>query len=141
MKTDYVTAEELIEAIQACYGIIGSVIQYLQEHFNKKTYRRYLKERIKEWDLSELLDESRKNGVEKCLRTMFSKGIDEGSEKAMMWMLDRYGQHCDFLDEREESGLESSKGDISGYYEHIHSEYVREDSEAVSEADQEYSRE
>jgi len=127
--------EELIEALEACHGIIGSAATYIREKWHLKVSRRWIETKIKVWNMEEFVKDCRIRGVERGLTKMISKAIDEGDPKAIGFILSKYGHHCDFLEAKETNGLEVNKGDISGFYGHMQAEYAREDSEAVQETD------
>jgi len=131
---DICTAEELIEALEACHGITGSAVQYLREKYHIAVGREYISSRIKAWGMEDFLKECRVKGIERGLTKMLSKALDDGNEKALMWMLEKYGHHCDFLSAKESNGMDINKGDIVGYYEHLRSDYARKDPKAVEEA-------
>ena len=103
------TAEQLIEALTKSRGFILSAKKYLQSVFGIKTSYSTIKNWIIHWGMQEWLDEIRKSLVEDCLNKTFAKGVADGDNHCIFWILEKYGHHIDFLDGKDEES-ESKKG-------------------------------
>lgn len=103
------TADQLIEALTKTRGFILAAKKYLQSEYGIKTSYMTIKNSIKRWDMQDWLDEIRTSLVEDCLSKTFAKGIAAGDNHCLMWALDKYGHHLDFLDGKDVE-TESKKG-------------------------------
>lgn len=130
-----VTSEQIIEALEANYGIISSTLTYLYQTFGINIGRTALKNKIDLWGMHDFLRECRVKGVEKCLAKRMSMAIDNGSEAAIGWMLATYGHHAEFLEIKEDNKLEMNKGDIAQYYERMRIDHISSDTEAIAQTD------
>lgn len=59
--------------------------------------------------MQDWLDEVRKSLVEDCLSKTFAKGVAQGDNNCLAWVLEKYGHHVDFLDGKDVE-TESKKG-------------------------------
>lgn len=89
--------EQLIEAMEASHGIIGSATKYIQSTWGCKISYSALKKQLEEWQMSDWIVELRKSAVEKCINKTLSKGIDEGDNACLFKMIDKYGSCAEFL--------------------------------------------
>jgi hypothetical protein len=121
METDkkYPTEEQLIEALQECYGIISSACKYLKEKYGMRVHRDWIKSRIVLWGMEEQLVFWRTDGVEDAFHRMFSNAIKDGNSTAIAWILQRYGHYVEFLQPQEDKPLDYDDGAIVRYMEHL----------------------
>lgn len=101
--------EHLTEALEKNKGFILASKRYIKKTYGYDVSFATLKSRIMEWGLDEWLLDIRKELAEDCLNRAFHKGIAEGDNHCIFWVLDRYGHHVDFLDSRD-TETESKKG-------------------------------
>jgi len=74
-----------------------------------------IKSKIQMEGLDEWLDDIRKSLVEDCMKKTFLKGIQDGDNHCLFWVLNHYKQHIDFLEPREENKPERVSGEIEGF--------------------------
>ena len=103
------TCDQLIEALSKSRGFILAAKKYLMHTYGIKTGYSTIKTCIKNWGMDDWLDEVRKSLVEDCLNKTFAKGVAEGDNHCLMWVLEKYGHHIDFLDGKD-TETESKKG-------------------------------
>lgn len=109
MKKHDLVVEDLIEALTKTQGFLHAAKRYLKKHKNCDLCYNALKKRVKEWGLEEWLKDMRTSLAEDCLQKAFHKGISEGDNHCIFWVLERYGHHVDFLDSKD-TETESKKG-------------------------------
>jgi len=107
-KSDF-TADQLIEALTKSRGFILAAKKYLYNVYGIKTGQSTIKNWIKEWGMEEWLDEIRRSLVEDCLNKTFAKGVAEGDNACLFWVLEKYSHHIDFLGGKD-TETESKKG-------------------------------
>lgn len=103
------TPEQLIDALEKSRGFILAAKKYLLKVYGIKTGYSTIQSWIKHWDMQDWLDEIRKSLVEDCLNKTFAKGVAEGDNHCIFWILEKYGHHVDFLDGKD-AETESKKG-------------------------------
>lgn len=103
------TCEQLIEALEKSRGFILASQKYLLKVYGIKTGYSTIKSCIRMWDMQDWIDDIRKSLVEDCLAKTFHKGIAEGDNHCIFWVLDKYAHHIDFLDGKD-TDQESKKG-------------------------------
>jgi len=103
------TADQLIEALTHSRGFILSAKKYLLKVYGITTGYSTIKTCIKNWEMGDWLDEIRKSLVEDCLNKTFAKGVADGDNHCIFWILEKYGHHVDFLDGKD-TETESKKG-------------------------------
>lgn len=103
------TAEQLIEALTKSRGFILAAKKYLLHTYGIKTGYSTIKTCIRDWNMQDWLDEVRKSLVEDCLNKTFAKGVADGDNHCIFWILDKYGHHIDFLGSKD-GETESKKG-------------------------------
>jgi len=103
------TADQLIEALTKTRGFVLAAKKYLLNVYGVETGVRTIKICIERWGMQEWLDEIRKSLVEDCLNKTFAKGIADGDNHCLFWVLEKYAHHIDFLDGKD-AETESKKG-------------------------------
>lgn len=103
------TCEQLIEALEKSRGFVLAAQKYLFKTYDIQASYNTMKSCIKMWDMQDWLDDIRKSLVEDCLSKTFHKGIANGDNHCIFWVLEKYGHHVDFLDGKE-TEQESKKG-------------------------------
>jgi len=91
------TCEQLIEALEKTRGFVLSAQKYLLKTYGIKASYHTMKTMIRDWGMEDWLDEIRKSLVEDCLNKTFAKGIQDGDNHCIFWVLEKYGHHADFL--------------------------------------------
>jgi hypothetical protein len=119
--------EQLIEALTKTRGFILAAKKYLSITYRIEIGCETIKKRIALWGMQDWLDELRKSLVEDCLQKTFSKGIAEGDNHCLMWVLDKFGHHTDFLD-----GKDTETQAKKGWKELL--DYVKADIKSDTEA-------
>lgn len=138
MSAKDLSHDHLVEALYQNYGIIGSTIDWIEEKYGYRISRHTVMSRIKTWGMEDYVTDCRIRGVDKARRKRFANGIDNGIETALGWIIHMYGHHAEFLEPRDESGLEINKGAISKYYEWLKHQQLANDtgnSETFEETD------
>lgn len=103
------THEHLTEALMETKGFILSAQKYLKKKYGYRPDTGTIKKRIEEWGMHEWLEDIRKSLVEDCLQKTFHKGIAQGDNHCIFWVLEKYGHHVDFLGGKD-TETESKKG-------------------------------
>lgn len=103
LPKEYLTAELLIEALEENKGFILAAARYLQKNHGLKVDSGYIKKMCEEWGMNDWLLSIRKGLAEECMRKTMQKGIVEGDNQCLFWVLNKYGHHVDYLDSRDEN--------------------------------------
>ncbi len=103
------TCEQLIEALEKNRGFVLAAQKYLLRTYGIKASYNTMKTMIRNWGMKDWLAEIRKSLVEDCLNKTFAKGIQEGDNHCIFWVLEKYAHHVDFLD-AVDAEQESKKG-------------------------------
>jgi hypothetical protein len=108
-RNEELTFEHLVEALIESRGFVLGAKKYIKKKFSYDVGYAIIKSRINEWGMQEWLDDLRRSLVEDCMKKAFHKGISEGDNHCIFWVLEKYGHHVDFLDGKD-SETESKKG-------------------------------
>jgi hypothetical protein len=103
------TCEHIIDALDKNKGFVFAAKRYIKKTYGYDVGYNTIKKRIKEWGMEDWLYDMRKTLVEDCLQKTFAKSIADGDNSSIMWVLDRYGHHLDFLDSAD-TDTQSKKG-------------------------------
>ncbi len=110
MRTqEKLTYDHLVEALTETRGFIYAAKKYIKRKFDYDVCYQTINSRIKEWEMQDWLDDQRKSLVEDCMQKAFHKGIADGDNHCLFWVMDKYGHHVNFLDGKD-SETESKKG-------------------------------
>ena len=104
--------EHLIEALEKTRGLINSAQRYMKNKWGYTISIEAIHTQIKKEDMQDWLNDIRKLLVEDCMSKTMYKAIQGGDNTCLMWVLDRYKHHIDFLAEKKEDATDKEKGDI-----------------------------
>jgi len=114
---DDLTIPNLMEALQHNHGFLLASQQYIAKKWNLHYSDKILKKMIKDFGLTDFINQIRSKIVEDCYRKTYLKGVQEGDATSLQWYLNRYGHHVDFLDTVD--GESDSKRDTKSILERI----------------------
>jgi hypothetical protein len=129
------TFEQLVEALEKSRGFILAAKKYLFKVYNIQAGYRTIKSCVRMWGMEEWLDDIRKSLVEDCLSKTFAKGIAEGDNHCIFWVLEKYGHHLDFLD-----GIETEQESKKGWRELLGHVKGTPESNTETKLDREHSQ-
>ena len=101
--------EHVRDALIEAKGFIYEAIRIIKKRHGYDVAHQTIRDRIKEWDLEDWLNDLRKTLTEDCLRRAYAQGIAEGDKHCIFWVLNKWGHLLDWLPEKEEENV-SKKG-------------------------------
>lgn len=103
------TPEMLLEAFDACHGLLFPAIRYLKKVYGVEYNRYAIESRIEMWGMKEAIYDIRRGGTEDVLCAKIKKAM-QGDNASSEWYLNRYGHHAGYLDMQDSSkGVEKEK--------------------------------
>ena len=111
--------EHIVEALYECKGFILASLRYIDVKWGYKLTREVLNAIILENGMKEWLDDIRRSLVEDTLSTVIKKGVREGDNACLFWVLGKYKQHVDFLEPAEENKPERANGEITEFMNNL----------------------
>jgi len=108
----------LIEALSKCHGLVLTSSKYIEKKWGYKISPNTIRTVMKNEGMDDFLDDIRKGSVELCLRKTFDKGIADGDNHCLFYILNQYKQHLDFLEPAKE-GVSEAAGEISEYVRYL----------------------
>lgn len=109
MNYSKISHEHLCEALEQSRGFYHAAKRYIKTKWGYGVDSETIKKRVKEWGMEDWLADIRKGVVEQCLDKTYAKAIENGDNACMFWVLERYGHHIDYLEQKKEV-TDSEKG-------------------------------
>lgn len=109
LNNPQITVELLTEVLAETNGMLNTATKILKEKHAIGVSSKTLVKYIDLWGMQEWIEDMRSSIVEDCFNKTYMKGLVEGDNQCLFWVLDRYGHHLKFL-ERNDVQTESRKG-------------------------------
>jgi len=131
--------DQLIEALDRSKGFILEARRYIKKKWGYNLSRRLIEAKIKSEGMEEWLADVRCGIIEDCMRKVIYKALHEGDSKSLIWLLEKFGQHINFLKPAEVIKTNDVPAELIAGFDRLRGEGVREiECEAVRSVPEEH---
>jgi len=112
---DEYKVEHLMEALERCRCFVAQSQKYIKAKWGYYMSTQTINRLIREEGIDEWVNDVRRELVEDSMTKVFKKAIHDGDNQCLMWVLNKYKHHIDFLEPKEENQPKHDVGEIANF--------------------------
>ena len=107
--------DHLIEALDKCRCFTAQAQRYIKAKWGYYMHTATISRLIREEGIEEWVNDVRRELVEDSMTKVFRKAIQDGDNQCLMWIMNKYKQHVDFLEAKEDNQPQHDVGEIANF--------------------------